>query len=95
MTAVQNGVKRKMGGGDDMLGDSDDEWDNDEESNDLDGWLMDGKNEEVATPVEECKGLDVFPLPPISEGSKSKRKAGKEKEKEANTESHSAHCGLY
>ena len=67
------------GGGDDVLGDSDDERD-DEESDDLDGWLVDGDEEEVATPVEEREGLDAFPFPPISESSKSKRKAGKEKE---------------
>ncbi len=79
--------EEEEGGGDDVLGDSDDERDDDEESDDLDGWLVDGDDEEVATPVEEREGLDAFPLPPISEGSKSKRKAGKGKEKETDTES--------
>ena len=65
------------GGGDDVLGDSDDDRDDEEESDDLDGWLVDGE-EEVATPVEEREGLDAFPFPPISENSKSKRKAGKQ-----------------
>jgi len=68
------------GGGDDVLGDSDDEWDDEEESDDLDGWLVDGDEEEVVTPVEEREGLDEFPFPPTSESSKRKRKAGKEKE---------------
>jgi chromatin assembly factor 1 subunit A len=70
------------GGGDDVLGDSDEERDDEEGSDDLDGWLVDGDDEEVATPVEEREGLDAFPFPPVPEGSKSKRKAGKEKEKE-------------
>jgi len=68
------------GGGDDVLGDSDDDRDDEEESDDLDGWLVDGDEEEVATPVEEREGLDEFPFPPTSESSKRKRKAGKEKE---------------
>jgi chromatin assembly factor 1 subunit A len=68
------------GGGDDVLGDSDDERDDEEESDDLDGWLVDGDDEEVATPVEEREGPDAFLFPPVPEGSKSKRKAGKEKE---------------
>ena len=68
------------GGGDDVLGDSDDERDDENESDDLDGWLVDGDEEEVATPIEEREGLDAFPFPPIPESSKSKRKAGKEKE---------------
>jgi len=66
------------GGRDDVLGDSDDNRD-DEESDDLDGWLVDGDKEEAATPVER-EGLDAFPFLPTSESSKSKRKAGKEKE---------------
>ena len=74
------------GGGDDVLGDSDEERDDEEGSEDLDGWLVDGDDEEVATPVEEREGLDAFPFPPVPEGSKSKRKAGKEKEKEKEKE---------
>jgi hypothetical protein len=77
MTAVQNGVKRKIGRGDNMLRDLNDKWDNDKESNDLDGWLINGKDEEVATPIKEQEGLDAFPLLPILKGSKSKCKAGK------------------
>jgi chromatin assembly factor 1 subunit A len=68
------------GGGDDVLGDSDDERDDEEGSDDLDGWLVDGDDEEVATPVEEREGLDAFPFPPVPEGGKSKRKVRKEKE---------------
>jgi chromatin assembly factor 1 subunit A len=68
------------GGGDDVLGDSDDERDDEEESDDLDGWLVDGDDEEAVTPIEEREGLDAFPFPPLAEGSKSKRKVGKEKE---------------
>jgi chromatin assembly factor 1 subunit A len=69
------------GGGDDVLGDSDDERDNEEESDDLDGWLVDGDDEEAVTPIEEREGLDdAFPFPPLAEGSKSKRKVVKEKE---------------
>ena len=74
------------GGGDDVLGDSDEERDDEEESDDLDGWLVDGDDEEAATPVEEREGLDAFPFPPAPEGNKSKRKAGKEKEKEMEKE---------
>jgi chromatin assembly factor 1 subunit A len=72
------------GGGDDVLGDSDDERDDEEESDDLDGWLVDGDDDEAVTPIEEREGLDAFPFPPLPEGSKSKRKVGKEKE--TNTE---------
>lgn len=68
------------GGGDDVLGDSDEERDDEEGSDDLDGWLVDGDDEEAVTPIEEREGLDAFPFPPLAEGSKSKRKAGKEKE---------------
>jgi len=50
---------------DDVLGDSDDEQDDEEESDNLDGWLVDGDEEEVATPVDEREGLDAFPFPPI------------------------------
>ncbi|KAI0253932.1 chromatin assembly factor 1 subunit A-domain-containing protein [Lactifluus subvellereus] len=70
--------EEEEGGGDDVLGDSDDERDDDDESDDLDGWLIDGDDEEVVTPVEEREGMDAFPFPPIPEGSKSKRKVGKE-----------------
>jgi len=79
--------EEEEGGGDDVLGDSDDEREDEEGSDDLDGWLVDGEEDEVATPVEEREGLDAFPFPPvpIPEGSKSKRKAGKEKEKETET----------
>jgi len=69
-----------QGGGADVLGDSDDEREDEEESNDQDGWLVDGDEEEVATPVEEREGLDGCPFPPTSESSKTKRKVGKEKE---------------
>jgi chromatin assembly factor 1 subunit A len=68
------------GGGDDVLGDSEEERDEEEGSDDLDGWLVDGEDEEVATPVEEREGLEAFPFPPAPEVSKSKRKTGKEKE---------------
>ncbi|KAI0003285.1 hypothetical protein BJV74DRAFT_943985 [Russula compacta] len=74
--------EEEEGGGDDVLGDSDDERDDDEESDDLDGWLVDGEDEEAATPVEEREGLEAFPFPLVPESSKSKRKAGKEKEKD-------------
>jgi len=73
-------VKRTKGEETMVLGDSDDERDDEEESDDLDGWLVDGDEEEVATPVEQREGLDEFPFPPTSGRSKSKRKAGKEKE---------------
>ena len=72
--------EEEEGGGDDILGDSDDERDDSEESDDLDGWLVDGDDEELATPVEEREGMDAFPFPPVPEGGKSKRKAEKEKE---------------
>lgn len=72
--------EEEEGGGDDVLGDSDDERDDEEESDDLDDWLVEGDDEEVVTPVEEREGMDAFPFPPISEASKSKRKAVKEKE---------------
>lgn len=75
--------EEEEGVGDDVLGDSDDERDDEEESDDLDGWLVDGEGEEVATPVEEREGLESFPFPLVPESSKSKRKAGKEKEKDA------------
>jgi chromatin assembly factor 1 subunit A len=75
--------EEEEGGGDDVLGDSDDDRDDDEGSDDLDGWLVDGDDEEAATPVEEREGLDAFPFPPTAEGSKSKRKAAKEKEADA------------
>jgi len=63
-----------------MCSETDDELDDEEESDDLDGWLVNGDDEEVATPVEEREGLDAFPLSPISESSKGKCKARKEKE---------------
>jgi chromatin assembly factor 1 subunit A len=72
--------EEEEGGGDDVLGDSDEERDDEENSDDLDGWLVDGDEDEVATPIEEREGHDAFPFPPVPEGSKSKRKAGKEKE---------------
>jgi chromatin assembly factor 1 subunit A len=72
--------EEEEGGGDDVLGDSDDDRDDEDGSDDLDGWLVDGDEEEVATPVEEREGLDAFPFPPVPEESKSKRKVGKEKE---------------
>ncbi len=74
------------GGGDDVLGGSDDERDDEEGSDDLDGWLVDGDDEETVTPIEEREGLDSFPFPPLPENSKSKRKVGKEKETETETE---------
>jgi len=79
--------EEEEGGGDDVLGGSDDERDDEEESDDLDGWLVDGDDEEAVTPIEEREGLDAFPFPPVPEGSKVKRKAGKERE--ADTESKS------
>jgi chromatin assembly factor 1 subunit A len=78
--------EEEEGGGDDVVGDSDDERDESEESDDLDGWLVDGDDEEVATPVEEREGVDAFPFPHVPESSRSKRKAGKEKENGADTE---------
>jgi chromatin assembly factor 1 subunit A len=79
--------EEEEGGGDDVLGDSDDEREDEEGSDDLDGWLVDGDEVEVVTPIEEREGLEAFPFPPIPtpEGSKSKRKVGKEKEKETET----------
>ncbi|KAI0303427.1 hypothetical protein B0F90DRAFT_1371375 [Multifurca ochricompacta] len=69
-------------GGDDVLGDSDDERDDDEDSDDMDGWLVEGEDEE-ATPVEERDALDAFPFLPPPEGSTTKRKIGREKETNA------------
>jgi hypothetical protein len=43
------------------LGDLDDEQDDDQGSDDLDGWLMDGDNEEAVTPTKEGEGSDAFP----------------------------------
>jgi chromatin assembly factor 1 subunit A len=81
--------EEEEGGGDDVLGDSDDERDDEEESDDLDGWLVDGEDEEVVTPIEEREGLDSFPFPPapVPEGSKVKRKAGKERETDTESKS--------
>ena len=79
--------EEEEGGGDDVLGDSDDERGDEEESDDLDGWLVDGDDEEVVTPIEEREGLDAFPFPPVPEGSKVKRKARKEKETDTESKS--------
>jgi chromatin assembly factor 1 subunit A len=79
--------EEEEGGGDDVNGDSDEERGDEEESDDLDGWLVDGDDEEVVTPIEEREGLDAFPFPPMPEGSKPKRKAGKEKETETESKS--------
>ncbi|KAI0312729.1 hypothetical protein OF83DRAFT_1176353 [Amylostereum chailletii] len=63
------------GGGDDLAEVSDEDRDDDEGSDDMDGWLVDEDEEEVATPIEEREGMDEFPFPPPSEPSKGKRKA--------------------
>ncbi len=77
--------EEEEGGGDDILGDSDDERDDEEESDDLDDWLVDGEDGEIATPVEERDGPDAFPFPPLPETSKRKVEKEKETETEART----------
>ncbi|KAI0063406.1 hypothetical protein BV25DRAFT_1854444 [Artomyces pyxidatus] len=69
------------GGGDDVADVSDDDRDEEADSSDLDGWLVDGDEKEVATPIDEREGLDAFPFPPLPEPSKGKRKADVGEEK--------------
>lgn len=61
------------GGGDDVAEMSDDDREDEADSSDLDGWLVDGDEEEVATPIDEREGLDAFPFPSLP--NKGKRKA--------------------
>ncbi|KAI0041546.1 hypothetical protein FA95DRAFT_1565278 [Auriscalpium vulgare] len=63
------------GGGDDVADVSDDDQDEEEDEDDLDGWLVDGDDEEAVTPIEEREGLDAFPFPPPPPPNKGKRKA--------------------
>lgn len=63
------------GGGDDLAELSDDDKDDDEGSDEMDGWLVDEDEEEVATPIDEREGLEAFPFPPPPELGKGKRKA--------------------
>ncbi|THH14718.1 hypothetical protein EW146_g5662 [Bondarzewia mesenterica] len=69
------------GGGDDLAEVSDEDKDVDEGSSDLEGWLVDEDEEEVATPIDEREDMDAFPFPPLPEQTKGKRKS-EEKERE-------------
>lgn len=65
--------EEEEGGGDDVAEASDEDGDDEEGSSDLDDWLVDEDQEEVATPIDEREGMDGFPFPP-PEQAKGKRK---------------------
>ena len=65
--------EEEEGGGDDVAEASDEDGDDEDESSDLDDWLVDEDQEEVATPIDEREGMDGFPFPP-PEQAKGKRK---------------------
>jgi len=68
------------GGGDDVVEMSDEDKDEDEDASDMDDWLVDEDEEEVATPIEERDLGDEFPFPPLPDVGKGKRKADMEKD---------------